>query len=421
MRHKIFSLFLTAVFSITCFVPTYGMEITDIEQPNGTVEEEVSDSVYEVGKDTEVDTGIDIVSPGSDTEQDVSDGEEILEQEEDKTEGVVEPDKDTEPSDDDEIADQGDGESENNGEDEGVVEEPNQDEEDKAVVEPEVLPEVLPEVEPIIETLIFESTDGLSIVRDSNGGFSNSYFSCSNLTGMPVKLVGLRVEAINGWQFVDSSVDFRNQLEGVKEIRLTFNGQVIESNGFIELENPIDIAEEASIEVPVNLEFGPFRDGFSEGVFKFVAVYEGYRVVLPELPIDPIDPGFSVDPIDPGFSVDPVDPIDPGFSVDPVGPIDPDFSVDPVEPIDPDFSVDPIDPVEPTEPVEETEKTEKIEIVEPVEETEKTEVVEETEAVEITEPIKETESVDLIESDLSEDIYKSDEHNVESCFSQDIV
>lgn len=402
MRHKIFSLFLTAVFSITCFVPTYGMEITDVEQSNSTVEEEISDSVYEVGKDTEVDTGIDIVSPGSDTEQDVSDGEEIPEQEEDKTEGVVEPDKDTEPSEEDEIVDQGDGESENNGEDEGFVEEPNQDEEDKEVVEPEVLPEVLPEVEPIIETLIFESTDGLSIVRDSNGSFSNSYFSCSNLTGMPVKLVGLRVEAINGWQFVDSSVDFRNQLEGVKEIRLTFNGQVIESNGFIELENPIDIAEEASIEVPVNLEFGPFRDGFSEGVFKFVAVYEGYRVVLPELPI-------------------PEDPIDPGFSVDPVGPIDPDFSVDPVEPIDPDFSVDPIDPVEPTEPVEETEKTEKIEIVEPVEETEKTEVVEETEAVEITEPIKETESVDLIESDLSEDIYKSDEHNVESCFSQDIV
>ncbi|MCW8336050.1 DUF4573 domain-containing protein [Vibrio paucivorans] len=86
---------------------------------------------------------------------------------------------------------------------------------------------------------------------------------------------------------------------------------------------------------------------------------------LPDLRVEPIDPGYGVEPIDPGYGVEPIDPgygvepIDPGYGVEP---IDPGYGVEPidpgygVEPIDPGYGVEPIDPGYGIEPIGEEEQ-----------------------------------------------------------------
>lgn len=143
----------------------------------------------------------------------------------------------------------------------------------------------LPEQMPVLPLEYFTIEDvGVFTLESSGVGQSSGVYSCTNSTGVDLNLIGIKIISVNDWAIVGSEVDFYNAVEGCKEYRLTVDARVL-SEGYTSVS--YSVPDGSTIELPINLEMGPFRDGIKDGVFSFIAVYEGYRVVESIEPILP--------------------------------------------------------------------------------------------------------------------------------------
>ena len=143
----------------------------------------------------------------------------------------------------------------------------------------------LPEQIPVLPLEYFTIEDvGVFTLESSGVGQSSGVYSCTNSTGVDLNLIGIKIISVNDWTIVGSEVDFYNAFEGCKEYRLTVDARVL-SEGYTSVS--YSVPDGSTIELPINLEMGPFRDGIKDGIFSFIAVYEGYRVVKSIEPILP--------------------------------------------------------------------------------------------------------------------------------------
>lgn len=127
------------------------------------------------------------------------------------------------------------------------------------------------------EPQIFFVSEGLTLTRAADALTLQGYYPCENNTGVDVKLVAIQVVPMNDWVMVGSEVDFKNVKEGLKEFRLTVNGQVIDytyENGVALLEEQIELLKGFAIDIPIEIEMGPFKDSFSNDVLSLVLVFE---------------------------------------------------------------------------------------------------------------------------------------------------
>ena len=143
----------------------------------------------------------------------------------------------------------------------------------------------LPEQIPVLPLEYFTIEDvGVFTLESSGVGQSSGVYSCLNSTGVDLNLIGIKIISVNDWAIVGSEVDFYNAVEGCKEYRLTVDARVL-SEGYTSVS--YSVPDGSTVELPINLEMGPFRDGIKDGIFSFIAVYEGYRVVKSIEPILP--------------------------------------------------------------------------------------------------------------------------------------
>ena len=143
----------------------------------------------------------------------------------------------------------------------------------------------LPEQIPVLPLEYFTIEDvGVFTLESSGVGQSSGVYSCTNSTGVDLNLIGIKIISVNDWTIVGSEVDFYNAFEGCKEYRLTVDARVL-SEGYTSVS--YSVPDGSTVELPINLEMGPFRDGIKDGVFSFIVVYEGYRVVKSIEPILP--------------------------------------------------------------------------------------------------------------------------------------
>lgn len=206
---------------------------------------------------------------------------------------------------------------------------------------------IIPESE-IKEPQTFYVDAPLIFHGDGNGAMA-ACLSYGNLTGVDVILKGVEIIPLNGWSMVGEELDFKNCSVDTKQFRLTVNKQIIitdDNQGYIDLNNPVEISSENSIGLTLILEMGPLSDSIKEDVFSF-------RLVLEEIVDSPI-----VTPIEP------VQPVQP----EPVVPTEP--SITPTEPEQqqPPKQEQPLEPevIEPeiTEP-EQGQPPEQSEVLEP--------------------------------------------------------
>ena len=202
------------------------------------------------------------------------------------------------------------------------------EEERQGQISTPILPE--PEIPEIREPQTIYVDAPLIFHGDGNGAMA-ACLSYGNLTGVDVILKGVEVVPLNGWSMVGEEMDFKNCLVNTKQFRLTVNNQLIITNGnqgYVALDNPIEISSEDSIGLTLVLEMGPLSDSIKENVFSF-------RLVLEEIVDSPII--IPTDPVQP----EPVIPTEP--SITPTEP-EPEQPTEP-EPTEPE----PTEP-EPTEP-----------------------------------------------------------------------
>ena len=158
------------------------------------------------------------------------------------------------------------------------------EENEKEIVEEEQVEE---EDEEDREPIVFYLYDGLSLKRDEKESRITGGYSCVNDTGMDVRLIGARVKMLDGWSLVGSDFDFKNQREGIKELRLKVKGQTITEEGEIDLRNII-FRDGEEINVPISIEMGPFRNGLNASPLSIVLIFEEvvYEEVKEEIVIE---------------------------------------------------------------------------------------------------------------------------------------
>lgn len=176
---------------------------------------------------------------------------------------------------------------------------------EESLVEPgpveEVVDEQLIEEQPVNtiskEPEIFFVSKGLTLTRAADALTLQGYYPCENNTSVDVKLVAIQVMPLNDWVMVSSDIDFKNSREGLKEFRLTVNGQVIDNtfeNGVALIEDQIELLNGSVINIPVEIEIGPFKEGFNDSVLSLVLVFEE---IVDEEVIEEVEGVVSEEPI----------------------------------------------------------------------------------------------------------------------------
>lgn len=163
------------------------------------------------------------------------------------------------------------------GDTEGIVEETveGQPIEEQPIVEQPIVEQpanTLP-----VEPQIFFVSEGLTLTRAADVLTLQGYYPCENTMGVNVKLVAIQVIPLNDWVLVGSEVDFKNSKEGLKECRLTVNGQVIDNtfeNGVALIEDQVEVSTGSAINIPVEIEMGPFKENLTDEVLSLVLVFE---------------------------------------------------------------------------------------------------------------------------------------------------
>lgn len=189
---------------------------------------------------------------------------------------------------------------ENNLIEENLVEPGSVEEDIEGIVE-EVVDEQLIEEQPVNtifkEPEIFFVSEGLTLTRAADALTLQGYYPCKNNTGVDVKLVAIQVISLNDWVMVSSDVDFKNSREGLKEFRLTVNGQVIDytfENDVALIEDQVELLNGAVVDIPVEIEIGPFKEGFNDSVLSLVLVFEE---IVDEEVIEEVEGVVSEEPI----------------------------------------------------------------------------------------------------------------------------
>lgn len=304
MCRKILSLLLVLTFSFSYCLPTYAME-TENELGTETEISTESENVYNVSDDStvsEITSENDTVSSEGSTDETVSDAPSEVEGSADEIESdtslePVDPGFTINPDLENNAATGGSGvdlidpgftmnPDLENGRDDGLVD-------PGFTMNPELENNVyegggnvgLPEQIPVLPLEYFTIEDvGVFTLESSGVGQSSGVYSCTNSTGVDLNLIGIKIISVNDWTIVGSEVDFYNAFEGCKEYRLTVDARVL-SEGYTSVS--YSVPDGSTIELPINLEMGPFRDGIKDGIFSFIAVYEGYRVVESIEPVLP--------------------------------------------------------------------------------------------------------------------------------------
>ena len=168
------------------------------------------------------------------------------------------------------------------GDTEGIVEETveGQPIEEQPIVEQPIVEQPIVE-QPAntlpVEPQIFFVSEGLTLTRAADVLTLQGYYPCENTMGVNVKLVAIQVIPLNDWVLVGSEVDFKNSKEGLKECRLTVNGQVIDNtfeNGVALIEDQVEVSTGSAINIPVEIEMGPFKENLTDEVLSLVLVFE---------------------------------------------------------------------------------------------------------------------------------------------------
>ena len=176
---------------------------------------------------------------------------------------------------------------------------PPEEEQQGQIVTP-TIPE--PEIPEIKEPQTFYVDAPLIFHGDGNGAMA-ACLSYGNLTGVDVILKGVEVVPLNGWSMVGEEMDFKNCSVDTKQFRLSVNKQIIITNsnqGYIDLDNSVEISSGDSIGLTLILEMGPLSDSIKEDIFSFRLVLEEI-VDIPILnstePVIPTEP--SIPPTEP--------------------------------------------------------------------------------------------------------------------------
>lgn len=168
----------------------------------------------------------------------------------------------------------------------------------------QIIPE--PEIPEIKESQTFYVDAPLIFHGDGNGAMA-ACLSYGNLTGVDVILKGVEVVPLNGWSMVGEEMDFKNCSVDTKQFRLSVNKQIIITNsnqGYIDLDNSVEISSGDSIGLTLILEMGPLSDSIKEDIFSFRLVLEEIVDIpilnstepIPE-PVIPTEP--SIPPTEP--------------------------------------------------------------------------------------------------------------------------
>lgn len=237
-----------------------------------------------------------------------------------------------------------------------------------------------------VEPQIFFVSEGLTLTRAADVLTLQGYYPCENTMGVNVKLVAIQVIPLNDWVLVGSEVDFKNSKEGLKECRLTVNGQVIDNtfeNGVALIEDQVEVSTGSAINIPVEIEMGPFKENLTDEVLSLVLVFE--EIVEEEI-VKEVEGVVSDEPTDSELISSPTDEQDVinegNEEVIPEEGVIPEEEEQGEKQIE-DIPSDTSDPSDPSDPSE-LPDTEEINQSDPLSEDKLPEVVEDTPTVDIT-------------------------------------